>query len=103
MPPRAPTFHPLAGLRKGKEARPTAAARGYDARWRKARVHYLQAHPLCVMCRAEHRVTQATVVDHIVPHRGNHERMWSVSNWQALCKTHHDRKTARQDGGFGRE
>ncbi|WP_304879789.1 HNH endonuclease [uncultured Parasutterella sp.] len=26
---------------------------------------------------------------------------WDESNWQALCKRCHDRKTAAEDGGFG--
>jgi 5-methylcytosine-specific restriction protein A len=25
---------------------------------------------------------------------------WDSSNWQAMAKVCHDRKTARQDGGF---
>lgn len=28
-------------------------------------------------------------------------KFWSVANWQALCKRHHDAKTAAEDGGFG--
>ncbi|WP_390622926.1 HNH endonuclease [Ralstonia syzygii] len=42
----------------------------------------------------------ATVVDHIVPHKGDQHLFWRRSNWQALCKACHDRKTAREDGGF---
>jgi len=41
------------------------------------------------------------VVDHIVPHRGDRALFWDTSNWQPLCKPHHDAKTAREDGGFG--
>ena len=26
---------------------------------------------------------------------------WLRSNWQAMAKTCHDKKTAREDGGFG--
>jgi hypothetical protein len=44
---------------------------------------------------------QATVVDHIVPHRGNMRLFWARENWAARCKPHHDAKTAREDGGFG--
>lgn len=29
--------------------------------------------------------------------------MWDECNWQPLCKPCHDSKTAREDGGFGRE
>jgi len=70
-----------------------ADARGYDARWRKARAAFLQKHPLCRQCLREGRLTPATVVDHILPHRGNQELFWDEKNWQALCRTCHDRKT----------
>jgi 5-methylcytosine-specific restriction protein A len=58
-------------------------------------------HPLCEECKRNGRLTPATVVDHITPHKGNRELFWDESNWQALCKSCHDRKTAKEDGGFG--
>ncbi len=70
-----------------------ADARGYDARWRRMRKAFLQRHPLCVECMKEGKVTPATVVDHIVPHRGDPRLFWDVKNWQPLCKGCHDRKT----------
>lgn len=81
--------------------RESATKRGYDGRWRKARMAYLQAHPLCVKCLEEGIPTSATVVDHIIPHRGNYKLFWDKNNWQSLCKRCHDRKTATEDGGFG--
>ena len=54
-------------------------------------------NPLCVKCD---RPTAATVVDHIVPHKGDLELMWNSANWQALCKWHHDRRV--DEGDFGR-
>lgn len=39
----------------------------------------------------------ATVVDHIIPHRGDPELFWAVWNWQPLTKRAHDRKTAKED------
>jgi len=81
--------------------RGTAAQRGYDSRWRKARIGFLRKHPLCVHCEREGVVGAATVVDHIKPHRGDKAVFWDRSNWQPLCKSHHDAKTAREDGGFG--
>ena len=77
--------------------RESAESRGYNHKWRKLRAAYLRRHPLCVKCLAEGRYVQATVVDHIVPHRGDPQRMWDVSNWQALCKPCHDRKTGTED------
>lgn len=71
--------------------------RGYGSRWRKASKVYLQSHPLCVQCMKEDRYVRATVVDHIVPHRGDQKLFWDQSNWQALCKPCHDRKTGKED------
>jgi 5-methylcytosine-specific restriction protein A len=82
--------------------RDKAARSLYGARWRKARLLYLQQHPLCVQCQAQGRVTLAGVVDHIRDHDGDQARFWSESNWQSLCKPCHDAKTARTVG-FGRK
>ena len=75
----------------------SAASRGYGAAWRKARKQYLEEHPLCVECMKEGRYVKATVVDHVVPHRGDKVLFWDRSNWQALCKRCHDRKTGNVD------
>ncbi len=80
--------------------RGSAAQRGYDARWRKARLRFLRQHPLCVECEKQGRIKGATVVDHIVPHKGDHDLFWDTDNWQALCKRCHDRKTALEDSNF---
>ena len=80
-----------------------SSQRGYNARWRKARLAYLRRHPMCVACDAEGHARPATVVDHIVPHKGDQDLMWDEGNWRALCKRCHDRATALYDGGFGRE
>jgi 5-methylcytosine-specific restriction protein A len=76
--------------------RPSAARRGYGPRWRRARAAYLARHPLCVPCEAAGRLEPATVVDHVVPHRGDEILFWDERNWQALCKPCHDAKTTRQ-------
>ena len=78
------------------EAR-SAAQRGYGSKWQKASRQYLAAHPLCVRCLMEGRTTAASVVDHIVPHRGDMRLFWDESNWQPLCKRHHDVKTRNED------
>ena len=70
-----------------------ADARGYNAEWRRARKTFLQKHPLCAECRKNGRLTPATVVDHIIPHRGDRKLFWDENNWQSLCKDCHDRKT----------
>lgn len=82
--------------------RGNAAQRGYDTRWKKYRANYLRKNPLCVKCLDEGRITPATVVDHIVPHKGNKQLFWDPKNHQSLCKHHHDVKTASQDMGSWR-
>lgn len=76
----------------------TAAQRGYDYRWQKYRAGFLRANPLCVMCHKEGRVTVATVVDHIQPHKGDMELFWDVDNHQALCTYHHSSVKQRIEG-----
>jgi 5-methylcytosine-specific restriction enzyme A len=80
-----PTVHRPAGAKSSAEVkraldreRPSAARRGYDGRWRKARAEFLAEHPLCAHCLAEGRLTPATVVDHVVPHRGDQRLFWKV-------------------------
>ena len=62
-----------------------------------ARKKFLQAHPICVRCYAEGKITEATVVDHIIPHRGDMKLFWDKSNWQPLCEHHHNVKTMTED------
>jgi 5-methylcytosine-specific restriction protein A len=70
------------------------------------RKRWLEAHPLCVECEKEGRVSAATVPDHFVP-------LWkggpdTDSNLQSLCNAHHDEKSAQEAkergalGGSGR-
>jgi 5-methylcytosine-specific restriction protein A len=51
-------------------------------------------------CHAEGRVTAAQHVDHVVPREQGGSDDWA--NLQALCASCHSRKTALEDGGFGR-
>ncbi len=74
-----------------------AAKRGYNRRWQKARKSYLEAHPLCVQCAKQGKYVRATVVDHIIPHRGDQKLFWDQNNWQSLCKSCHDKKTLTED------
>ncbi|MEE5994204.1 MAG: HNH endonuclease signature motif containing protein [Oscillospiraceae bacterium] len=77
--------------------RPSASKRGYGSKWQRISKAYLRKHPLCVKCLSEGRFTPAEVVDHVIPHRGDSLLMWDESNFQALCKIHHDRKTGNED------
>jgi 5-methylcytosine-specific restriction protein A len=103
-PPRHRSRHALppedskrARDRAADALRGSARQRGYDGRWDKARRLFLSEHPLCRMCRDQGAMTPATVVDHVVPHRGNPQLFWDRSNWQPLCKRHHDREKQRQE------
>ena len=71
--------------------------KGYNSRWRAARTRFLKAYPLCAKCLENGCLEKATVVDHIVPHRGDRKLFWDESNWQALCKSCHDTKTMTED------
>lgn len=84
--------------------RGSAHKRGYGSRWRSYRVGYLKLHPLCVCEDCKHKVVPlpANVVDHIVPHKGDKDLFWDPDNHQAMNKKCHDRKTVKEDGGFGR-
>jgi 5-methylcytosine-specific restriction protein A len=71
--------------------------KGYGRRWQKGRAVFLKKHPLCVRCTEAGKLTPATIVDHIVPHRGDPVLFWDESNWQPLCKSCHDIKTMTDD------
>jgi 5-methylcytosine-specific restriction protein A len=49
-----------------------------------------------VPCAAAGLLEPATVVDHVVPHRGDPVLFWNETNWQGQCKPCHDAKTARE-------
>ena len=72
-----------------EQQRGSAASRGYDNRWRKARAAFLREHPVCLRCGAI-----ATDVDHIVPRAlGGSDEWWNLQAWCHAC---HSRKTAEQ-------
>ena len=94
--------------RRERDARrPNANHRGYDVRWQATRRAYLKAHPLCECdeCAAlpQWNRPEATDVDHIDGQGTKGARGHDWSNLQALTHAHHARKTATQDGGFGRQ
>lgn len=105
--------HKKAVRKQEDERRGTAAERGYDSKWAKARGFYLRKHPLCVYCKREGKITAANVVDHIINHKlkdaidsGDEVRIakaralfWDSDNWQSLCKPHHDSDKQAEDRG----
>lgn len=98
--------HALIEEKADRQRRGSANDRGYTASWQKAAKAFLRNNPLCQCqdCQAGlKRLTPATVVDHRIPHKGNRDLFWDVSNWQSMSKRCHDRKTALYDGAFGHE
>lgn len=80
--------------------RPSARDRGYTTAWEKASAAFLKAHPWCAYCAERRVVTKATLVDHIVPHRGDKDLFWKRSNWASCCAACHDgAKKAAERGG----
>jgi 5-methylcytosine-specific restriction protein A len=88
--------HQKAVYHRQDQQRGSAASRGYGAKWQAARKGYLAAHPLCVDCMEQGRVTAATELDHIIPHRGDMALFWDRFNWAGRCKAHHSAKTMRE-------
>jgi 5-methylcytosine-specific restriction protein A len=62
----------------------------YDRKWAKQRQYFLYDNPMCAFCLKEGKFKSADVVDHIKPHKGDLTLFWDTSNWQPLCKFHHD-------------
>lgn len=73
---------------------------GYDHHWEAASKAFLVANPACAHpgCSAGSAVT-----DHIDGLGPLGPRGFDPANWQALCWSHHSRKTVLNDGGFGRQ
>lgn len=71
------------------QERGSAAARGYDARWRRTRAMVLAEEPLCRECAKEGRTVPATEVHH---RDGNVENM-TRENLESICKPCHSRLT----------
>jgi 5-methylcytosine-specific restriction endonuclease McrA len=74
--------------------RASSSARGYTSIWEAARARFLSRNGACAHpgCTAD-----ATVVDHIRPHRGDLSLFWDPTNWQALCQHHHNSSKQREE------
>lgn len=91
--PRLTTLKPRIGvLQSGARAATVERLRGYANTRRRDRL--LSAHPLCMHCTAEGRVTLAEEIDHRVP-------LWmggteDDANLAPLCRDCHKTKTATE-------
>ena len=73
--------------------RGSSSRQGYGSAWRRLRAAVLAANPYCP-CGAK-----TTEVDHIKPRvQGGTD---DPANLQAMCKSHHSAKTAREVGWAG--
>jgi len=73
--------------------RPSARERGYNWEWQKARKEYLERHPFCRFGCGR----LATLVDHVIPHKGSPRLFWDRTNWQPLCTPCHSREKQRRE------
>lgn len=58
--------------------------------WRHLRASHLSREPLCRRCRAEGRLTAATVVHHLTAHKGDWHLFTDPGNLASSCKRCHD-------------
>lgn len=86
----------MAGTQKVNmvQANPIATKRTRGSVWMARRARWLSSSPLCVMCEAEGRITEAKEVDHII--RLEIGGADDESNYQSLCVEHHKAKTASE-------
>jgi 5-methylcytosine-specific restriction protein A len=93
------TKHTKEYFREHESRRESASAKGYDAQWRKTRLEFLRAYPVCQ--DESGCVAKATDVDHIDGEGPRGPRGHDWTNLRALCHSHHSKRTARdQPGGF---
>lgn len=71
----------------------------YGSRWQRQSKLFLLENPLCADCDGRGVVSEAWVVDHKQPHRGDYDAFWSRENWQSLCVICHNRKSAAENNG----
>lgn len=98
MPYKAPTDKQISRRGKGRtrepDMRPSAAERGYDARWRRIRMMHLRNHPLCAECLKDGRTEPASEVHHKVPLAAGGDH--SLSNLMSVCRACHNRLEPRR-------
>ncbi len=89
---------PRCAQHRYRDKRPSAAKRGYDARWRRFARRFLREHPRCEYPGCGEPATEPHHLDGFGP---NGPRGYDESNLQALCSRHHKLITAQmQPGGW---
>lgn len=92
----------VTGIKSHGVKRESSYKRGYDSDWYKIRNEYARAYPTCCVPGCGQPTEE---VDHIIPVRQRPDLRLTWSNLQALCKSHHSKKTASEnkDSLFGRD
>ncbi|MGE4190746.1 MAG: HNH endonuclease signature motif containing protein [Thermoanaerobaculia bacterium] len=101
MPQRASVFR-FKAQKPRVDRRPSAAARGYDEKFRRLRIAYTKKHPHCEDCLERGITIPGHEVDHIIPFKGLSDPLrlkWK--NLRHRCRPCHARKTA-EDKRCGR-
>jgi len=72
-----------------------------SSRWKRRRRLLLKNSPFCVECLKNGRLTFASIIDHIKPHRGDWALFLAADNLQTLCAACHGKKSRLEklDGG----
>ncbi len=97
MPTMPPPFKGSGGTRVERrrvydaDRRANSPARGWYklAVWRRRREDQLDREPLCRRCFSQGIITEATVANHVKPHRGNWE-LFINGELESSCKPCHD-------------
>jgi len=97
MPVRPPIHWPVGRRDKreqdrdyGRRRDPVSRALYGSRRWRRERLVFLRAHPLCSECECYGIIRAATVVDHVDPHHGDETVFWDSGRspgwWLRQCR-----------------
>ncbi len=65
--------------------------------WKLLRSSQLASQPTCEYCEAQGYLTQASVVDHIIAHKGDDILFHDPENLRSLCMKHHDATKQREE------
>lgn len=100
VPHRPPVHRPLGIAPKAphvpfERGRGSSTVRGYGQDWRRVRAQVLAQEPLCRMCMAQGRVTEATEMHHEVSIRADSSRRLDPANLIPTCKPCHLATTGR--------
>ena len=70
--------------------------------WRKVRLQYKKKNPLCENCERHDILKEGRDVDHIIPMKQGGDKL-SYSNLQTLCRSCHNRKSAKDYHKYKKE